>query len=72
MFVLGGRVKGGRVYGKWPGLEDHQLNEGRDLTITTDYRAVLGEVISRTLRESNLEVAFPGARLNRNQFLGLA
>jgi uncharacterized protein (DUF1501 family) len=36
MFVMGGDVKGGRVYGTWPGLAEHQLNEGRDLALTTD------------------------------------
>ena len=71
MFVLGGNVKGGKVYGKWPGLADHQLNEGRDLAITTDYRQVLGEVVSKTIGANNLEVTFPGARLNPKQFLGL-
>jgi uncharacterized protein (DUF1501 family) len=72
MFVLGGQVKGGKVYGRWPGLGDHQLNEGRDLAITTDYRAVLGEVVTKSIGASNLEVTFPGARLNPRQFLGLA
>jgi uncharacterized protein (DUF1501 family) len=72
MFVLGGSVKGGKVYGKWPGLSNEQLNEGRDLTITTDYRNVLGEVVSKTLGANNLEVTFPGARLTPNHFLGLA
>src|SRR5258706_568860 len=43
MFVMGGDVKGGQVYGKWPGLNDHQLNEGRDLALTTDFRSVVGE-----------------------------
>jgi len=71
MFVLGGQVKGGKVYGKWPGLADHQLNEGRDLAITTDYRQVLGEVVSKSIGATNLEVTFPGARLNPKQFLGL-
>ena len=59
MFVLGGQVKGGKVYGKWPGLADEQLNEGRDLVITTDYRTVLGEVVSRTLG-GDLKAVFPG------------
>jgi len=71
MFVLGGQVKGGKVYGKWPGLSDHQLNEGRDLAITTDYRQVLGEAVSKTLNATNLELTFPGAKLNPKQFLGL-
>jgi uncharacterized protein (DUF1501 family) len=71
MFILGGNVKGGKVYGQWPGLADHQLNEGRDLAITTDYRQVLGEVVSKTIGATNLEVTFPGAKLNPKQFLGL-
>jgi uncharacterized protein (DUF1501 family) len=71
MFVLGGEVKGGHVYGKWPGLDNDQLNEGRDLALTTDFRDVLGEVVSRTLGASNLETVFPGARLTPNNFLRL-
>lgn len=72
IFVLGGAVKGGKVYGKWPGLANEQLNEGRDLAITTDYRQVLGELVAKTMAAPNLEIAFPGARLNRSSFLGLA
>ena len=60
MFVLGGNVKGGKVYGKWPGLNNDQLNEGRDLALTTDYRQVLGEVVSKTIGASNLDLVFPG------------
>jgi uncharacterized protein (DUF1501 family) len=71
MFVLGGNVRGGKVYGKWPGISEDHLNEGRDLTITTDYRQVLGEVVTKTIGATNLEVTFPGARLNPKQFLGL-
>src|SRR5207248_2509737 len=41
MFVLGGPVRGGQIYGKWPGLEKEQLYEGRDLAVTTDFRRVL-------------------------------
>ena len=71
MFVLGGNVKGGKVYGKWPGLDNDQLNEGRDLVLTTDFRQVLGEVVSQTLGASNLEVVFPGASLPPSRFLRL-
>ena len=71
MFVLGGQVKGGKVYGRWPGLANEQLNQGRDLALTTDYRAVLGEVVTQTLGAPNLELVFPGARLKREQFLRL-
>jgi len=69
MFVLGGQVKGGKVYGRWPGLENEKLNEGRDLALTTDFRQVLGEVVTQTLGAENLELVFPGARLNRGNFL---
>ena len=46
MMVLGGPVEGGKVYGKWPGLEEEQLYEGRDLAVTTDFRAVLSELVA--------------------------
>jgi hypothetical protein len=42
-FVLCGAVKGGKVYGEWPGLKEHQLHEGRDLALTTDFRDVFDE-----------------------------
>jgi uncharacterized protein (DUF1501 family) len=60
MFVMGGPVKGGKVYGKWPGLGPGQLNEGRDLALTTDFRSVLGEIISGHLGSNNLRAVFPG------------
>jgi uncharacterized protein (DUF1501 family) len=69
MLILGGNVKGGKVYGQWPGLEDHQLNEGRDLTVTTDFRQVLGEAVVKTLGANNLEMVFPGAALRQDRFL---
>ena len=71
MFVLGGEVKGGKVYGKWPGLDNDQLNEGRDLALTTDFRDVLGEVVARSLGATDFEAIFPGARLTPNNFLRL-
>ena len=71
MFVLGPDVKGGKVYGKWPGLEKEQLNEGRDLALTTDYRNVLGEMVTHTLGANNLEAVFPNARIAPNSFLRL-
>jgi uncharacterized protein (DUF1501 family) len=69
MFVLGGNVKGGKVYGRWPGLSNDQLNEGRDLTVTTDFRQVLGEAVATTLGAQNLDLIFPGAGLESNRFL---
>ena len=60
MFVIGGAVKGGKVYGKWPGLEREQLYDGRDLALTTDFRAVFGEVAGVHLGAAKLEKIFPG------------
>jgi uncharacterized protein (DUF1501 family) len=71
MFVLGGGVKGGKVYGRWPGLADHELNEGRDLAVTTDFRAVLGEVVSKSIGANRLDLVFPGAKLDPSRFLRL-
>jgi uncharacterized protein (DUF1501 family) len=68
MFVLGGPVKGGRVYGRWPGLDQSQLYEGRDLALTTDFRLVLGEVVSRYLGNKDLRTVFPGFE-NGTRFL---
>ncbi len=69
MFVLGGGVRGGKVYGRWPGLAPEQLNEGRDLAVTTDFRQVLGELTARTLGTRDLDRVFPGAALSSGQFL---
>jgi len=71
MFVMGGDVKGGRVYSRWPGLNEGQLHGGRDLAVTTDYRSVLGEILSRRLRDDNLKTVFPGFDNDPKQFLGL-
>ena len=62
MMVLGGAVQGGKIYGKWPGLEKEQLFEGRDLAVTTDFRAVLGELIRGHLGQKDLGPVFPGYR----------
>ena len=72
MFVLGGGVKGGKVYGKWPGVANEQLNEGRDLVVTTDFRNVLGEAAYKALGARRLDVVFPGARVEPAGFLGFA
>ncbi len=71
MFVLGGPVQGGKVYGRWPGLSPEQLYEGRDLAITTDFRQVLGEAAYKTLGARNMEVVFPQSGLQRRNFLNI-
>jgi uncharacterized protein (DUF1501 family) len=62
MLVLGGPVKGRHVYGQWPGLEEHQRFEGRDLAVTTDFRDVFSEIVARHLSgtPSTLARVFPG------------
>ena len=60
MFVIGGAVRGKKVYGKWPGLAPEQLYEGRDLALTTDFRSVFSEIAAKQLGASNLGAMFPG------------
>src|SRR2546430_9852327 len=60
LFVIGGDVKGGKVYGKWPGLEQEQLYEGRDLALTTDFRSVFSEITARHMGANGTEKIFPG------------
>jgi uncharacterized protein (DUF1501 family) len=60
MMVLGGPVQGGKVYGKWPGLEKEQLFEGRDLAVTTDFRTVLSELVRGHLGQNDMSSVFPG------------
>ena len=59
MFVIGGGAKGGKVYGKWPGLAREQLHEGRDLAVTTDFRSLFAEVAVRHLG-TPADPLFPG------------
>jgi uncharacterized protein (DUF1501 family) len=60
MFVMGGGVRGGKIYGKWPGLQAEQLYEGRDLNLTTDFRDVLGELVMGQSGNPELATVFPG------------
>lgn len=69
MLVLGGPVRGGKVYGKWPGLDNEQLNEGRDLALTTDFRQVVGEAVYRHLGNRHLAEVFPGYENSSAKFL---
>ena len=72
MFVLGGNVRGAQVYGDWPGLEPEQLYEGRDLNVTTDFRAVLAELVTKQMGNRQLASVFPGfnaASAQRNVLL---
>lgn len=67
MMALGGPVKGGRVYGKWPGLSS--LYEGRDLPVTTDFRDVFAAVLTRHLGVQDLGKVFPGYRAQAIQLV---
>jgi uncharacterized protein (DUF1501 family) len=60
MFVMGGEVKGGKVYGDWPGLEPEQLYQSRDLNRTTDFRDVLAELVAHQLGNPRMGIVFPG------------
>lgn len=68
MFVLGGPVKGKKVYGQWPGLHPEQLFEQRDLAMTTDFREVWGEVLMRHLGLRDVGSVFPGYRVSTSRF----
>jgi uncharacterized protein (DUF1501 family) len=72
LFVIGGSVHGGkRVFGRWPGLEQEQLNEGRDLALTTDFRSVFSEVVAKHLGAQKLDAIFPGFENDRSKWLGV-
>ena len=71
LFVIGGNVKGGKVHGKWPGLEPEQLYEGRDLALTTDFRAVFAEVVGKHLGAHSLDRIFPGFSASPREYLGV-
>ena len=60
MFVLGGNIAGGRVYGEWPGLQAEQLYGPGDLQVATDFRDVLGEIVAKRLGNAALGQVFPG------------
>ncbi|WP_291984623.1 DUF1501 domain-containing protein [Luteitalea sp.] len=71
MLLLGGPVRGGRVYGRWPGLDTAQRVEGRDLAITTDFRDVFSEVLTSHLGVGDLRPVFPGHAWTPARRLGL-
>jgi uncharacterized protein (DUF1501 family) len=71
LFVIGGGVHGKKVHGKWPGLEQEQLNEGRDLALTTDFRSVFSEVAFKHLGGAKMEKVFPGYSSGDKGWLGV-
>jgi uncharacterized protein (DUF1501 family) len=71
MFVIGAGVHGSKVHGEWPGLEPEQLFEGRDLALTTDFRAVFAEILVKHMGAERLDRIFPGYEAKRLEFVGV-
>ena len=71
LFVIGGPVKGGKIYGSWPGLADDRLHEGRDLALTTDFRVVISELLEGHLGAAKLDDVFPGYAVDSQRYRGL-
>jgi len=69
MLALGGNIKGGKIYGTWPGLEREQRYQGRDLAITTDFRDVFSEVLRSHMGATDISTVFPGYKATKT--LGL-
>ncbi|HEV2471459.1 MAG TPA: DUF1501 domain-containing protein [Chthonomonadales bacterium] len=70
-FAMGGEINGGKVLGEWPGLAPEQLNENRDLAVTTDFRDVFGELAQRHLGVARLAAVFPGYEESAAKFRGV-
>ena len=70
MLVLGNSVKGGKVYGEWKGLKPDQLNEGRDIAVTTDFRDVFAEVAAKHLGSRDLKSLFAKYSVSKSKFRG--
>jgi uncharacterized protein (DUF1501 family) len=71
MMIIGGGVRGGHVYGTWPGLAPDRRYEGRDLAVTTDFRDVFGEIVVRHLGLADANAIFPGHVVRPGKFPGL-
>ncbi len=70
MFVMGGGINGG-IRGEWPGLEQEQLYDGRDLNITTDFRDVLSELVTHHLGNRQVGAVFPGYAADAGKYRGV-
>jgi uncharacterized protein (DUF1501 family) len=60
MLVLGGPVNGGKMLGRWPGLDPADRFDGRDVAVTTDFRDLFAELLARHLGAADLSAVFPG------------
>ena len=70
MLVLGGPVNGGKVLGRWPGLDPADRFEGRDVAVTTDFRDLFGEILTRHMLATDLSPIFPGFTPDPARFPG--
>jgi uncharacterized protein (DUF1501 family) len=59
VLVAGGAVQGGKVYGSWPTLAANMLHDG-DLAVTTDYRQILAEILTKRCGIGSTAAVFPG------------
>jgi uncharacterized protein (DUF1501 family) len=71
MFAVGGGIRGGRVYGRWPGLSMDQRYQQRDLAVTTDFRDVFAEIVVRHMGITDPAPIFPGYQTDPKKFPGL-
>jgi len=71
MFVMGGAINGGAIHGEWPGLQQEQLYESRDLAVTTDFRDVLSELVSNHLGNHQISAVFPGYQADAKKYRGV-
>ena len=71
MLLLGGGVKGGKVYGKWPGFDSSHLYENRDLAVRTDFHNVFAEILPTRTRLRDLGPVFPGYALDDRKRPGI-
>jgi uncharacterized protein (DUF1501 family) len=70
MIVIGGGVRGGHVYGKWPSLAADKRYEGRDLAVTTDFRDVFAEIVVKHMGVADPKPIFPGYAVQPAKFPG--
>ena len=71
MFVMGGAINGGAIHGEWPGLQQEQLYESRDLAVTTDFRDVLSELVANHLGNRQISAVFPGYQADAKKYRGV-
>jgi uncharacterized protein (DUF1501 family) len=69
-WLMGGGVKGGKIWGRWPGLDESQLFENRDLAVTTDFRSIIGAVLSGQFGMDDQHIAsvIPGYAADRGLY----